>query len=482
VKAGWALLRRRDLGLLWAGGLISETGDWLLLVGLPIWVLQLTGSSLVTATVFLVGLLPSLVVGPLAGVLVDRWDRRRTLVAVSLAQAAFLLPLLAVDGQDRLWIVYLVMAVEAALGQLNDPARNALVPALVPADDRVAANALVNVNGNLARLVGGPLGGILVELAGLPGLVVADAVSFLAGAALIALIRPRSDLPVARLDAPPARSGPPVERSGPPVERSDPLLARWSAPSPGQGPRRGSLPAEPTGRARLSTAPDPGPAGEARRLAGEWVDGLRVTLGDRGLRWGLVVNGLAGVAQGIFTVLFVLFVARVLGGDGADVGLLRGVQAIGGLVGGVLVVGLARRLAPGRLLGVSLLVFAAIDLAIWNGPVVTTSGWLYLGLFVAAGIPGIGVLTGLTALVQERAADAYLGRVFATYLGSFNGLMALGMLLAGLLGDAVGVVAVLNGQAALYLLAGVIALATLGPRLRAGGYPRAEKRARMPLA
>jgi MFS family permease len=78
MKAGWALLRRRDFGLLWAGGLISETGDWFLLVGLPFWVLQETGSSLVTASVFLVGLLPGLVVGPLAGVLVDRWDRRRT--------------------------------------------------------------------------------------------------------------------------------------------------------------------------------------------------------------------------------------------------------------------------------------------------------------------------------------------------------------------------------------------------------------------
>jgi MFS family permease len=188
VKAGWALLGRRDFGLLWAGGLISETGDWFLLVGLPVWALQVTGSSLVTATVFLVGLLPSLVVGPLAGVLVDRWDRRRTLVAVSLAQAAFLLPLLAVDGRDQLWILYLVMAVEASLAQLNDPARNALVPALVGGDDLVGANALIGLNGNLARLVGSPLGGILVELAGLPGLVIGDAATFLAGAALIGLV------------------------------------------------------------------------------------------------------------------------------------------------------------------------------------------------------------------------------------------------------------------------------------------------------
>ena len=420
MRAGWELLRRRDFGLLWAGGLISETGDWFLLVGLPVWVLQLTGSSLVTASVFLVGLLPGLVVGPLAGVLVDRWDRRRTLVAVSLAQAAFLLPLLAVDGRDRLWIVYLVMAVEAALAQLNDPARNALVPAMVARDELVGANALIGLNGNLARLAGSPLGGVLVEVAGLPGLVVGDAASFLLGAALIALVRP--------------------------------------GPAPAQ---------------------DPAATGG---MAREWVEGLRVTLGSRELRWGLVVNGLAGVAQGIFTVLFVLFVTRELGGDGADVGLLRGVQAVGGLLGGVLVVALARRMAAERLLGLSLLAFAAVDLAIWNGPLVTTAGWLYLGLFVAAGIPGIGVLTGLTSLVQERTGEAYLGRVFATYLGSFNGLMALGMLLAGLLGDAVGVVAVLNGQAGLYLLAGLVAMATLGRRVEPDAYPRVSKRARMPLA
>jgi MFS family permease len=463
MKAGWALLRRRDFGLLWAGGLISETGDWFLLVGLPYWVLRETGSSLVTATVFLAGLLPGLVVGPLAGVLVDRWDRRRTLVAVSLAEAAFLLPLLAVDGRDRLWIVYVVIAVEATLAQLNDPARNALVPTLVPGDDLVGANALIGLNANVARLAGSPLGGILVEVAGLPGLVIGDAASFLLGAALIGLVRPGT------------------------AER-----ARSSRPSPSEGPRRGSVADGDAEGFRLSTAPVQGAAvqlgtaaeeagAEPRGVVGEWVDGLRVVAGDRELVWGLVVNGLAAVAQGIFTVLFVLFVTRVLDGDGADVGLLRGVQAIGGLLGGAVVVGLARRLEPGRLLGISLLVFAVIDLAIWNGPMVTTGDWLYLGLFVAAGIPGIGFLTGLTALVQERTEDAYLGRVFATYYGAFNGLMALGMLLAGLLGDAVGVVPVLNGQAGLYLLAGLVAVATLG-RARPAGYPRTSKRARMPLA
>ncbi|HYJ71885.1 MAG TPA: MFS transporter, partial [Actinomycetota bacterium] len=131
MKAGWALLRRRDFGLLWSGGLISETGDWFLLVGLPVWVLQVTGSSLVTATVFLVGLLPGLVVGPLAGVLVDRWDRRRTLVAVSLAQAASLLPLLAVDGRGDLWIVYAVTFGYGLLTYLTSACGSGLIKDLV---------------------------------------------------------------------------------------------------------------------------------------------------------------------------------------------------------------------------------------------------------------------------------------------------------------------------------------------------------------
>ena len=194
-RAGLALLRRRDFGLLWTGGLVSDTGDWLLLIGLPLYVLQVTGSSLGTAAVFIAGLLPTPVVGPLAGVLADRWDRRRTLVVTSLAQAALLLALLAVHGRDQLWIVYLVTAAEAALAQLFDPAKNALLPSLAEPDQLVSANALLGLNVNLGRLLGSSLGGVVMVTAGLRGVVIGDAVSFLVGAALIAWMRARPAVP-----------------------------------------------------------------------------------------------------------------------------------------------------------------------------------------------------------------------------------------------------------------------------------------------
>ncbi len=99
-------LRNPSFARLWLGGLVSDLGDWMLLIGLPVFVFQLTGSALTTATVFVVETVPALLAGQVAGVLVDRVDRRRILIAGTLLQAILLLPLLAViDGRrpvDRL--------------------------------------------------------------------------------------------------------------------------------------------------------------------------------------------------------------------------------------------------------------------------------------------------------------------------------------------------------------------------------------------
>ena len=118
----WRLLRRRpDLARLVGASLVSLTGDWLVAVGLTYAVYDLTGSTMASAGVFLTSLLPQVLVGLVAGVLVDRWDRRRTMIVANLLLAVGLLPLLLVDGAGLIWVVYPVLVFEAVLETLFLP-------------------------------------------------------------------------------------------------------------------------------------------------------------------------------------------------------------------------------------------------------------------------------------------------------------------------------------------------------------------------
>src|SRR5919112_881218 len=92
----FSLLRQRNFSLLWFGGLISFIGDWVLIVALPVYVYTLTNSVLATGLMFMVAVLPSIAIGSFAGVFVDRWDRRRTLIVTNLLAAPLLLLLFAV--------------------------------------------------------------------------------------------------------------------------------------------------------------------------------------------------------------------------------------------------------------------------------------------------------------------------------------------------------------------------------------------------
>ena len=80
----FSVLRQRHFTLLWAGQLVSMLGDWIVLVALPFYVYQHTGSALATGLMFIVETLPRLFLGSLAGVFVDRWDRRKTMIAADL--------------------------------------------------------------------------------------------------------------------------------------------------------------------------------------------------------------------------------------------------------------------------------------------------------------------------------------------------------------------------------------------------------------
>ena len=253
-------LRNADFRSLWLAGLISDAGDWLLFIALPIVVYRETGSALGTSLAFLIELAPGIGFAAVVGRLADRWDRRRMLLAVSLLQALALLPLLFVHDRSQLPVVYAVIFGQATLAALFDPAKNALLPTLLPADELVSANALVALSQNFGRLLGGPLGGLLLVLGDLRLIAAADLISYLLAAALIARLRPR-------------------------------LRARSGSP----------------GRRRRSPVP-------AAFLAG---------LRGRRVRASLLVAFIGQIAQGIFVVLFVLFVAQRLHGGSAEIGLLR---------------------------------------------------------------------------------------------------------------------------------------------------------------
>ena len=181
------------------------------------------------------------------------------------------------------------------------------------------------------------------------------------------------------------------------------------------------------------------------------------------IRGGLAVIFATSLAQGLFVVLFVVFVARVLHGDAAEIGLLRGVQAIGAIAGGLLLA-VVGRLAPGRLTALAATVFGVLDLAIWNAPRLSTAVPIYVALFIAAGVPGIAMVTGLLTLLQTATSDGQRGTVFAAFGVAASVGQAIGMIGGGLLGDRLGVVTVLNGQGALYLVAGAIAAVWLTGR------------------
>ena len=184
------LLRQRNFGLLWLAGFISMTGDWVLMVGLPVEVYRRTGSTLATAGMMLAWLVPTIVLGSIAGVFVDRWDRRRLMIVVNLLLAVTLLPLLAVDAAG-IWVAYVVLVLASCLEQLFEPAEVALLPNLLEGgqDQLVTANALSGMNRQLARIIGPTIGGITVAAGGLAAVTVVDAVSFVVAAGLILAIR-----------------------------------------------------------------------------------------------------------------------------------------------------------------------------------------------------------------------------------------------------------------------------------------------------
>lgn len=403
-----ALLRQRNFALLWFGGLISMIGDWVLFVALPMHVYKLTGSALATSGTLVALVVPDILLGSVAGVFVDRWDRKRTMVVGNVLMGLSLLPLLIVDSAEWVWLAYIVAATQSIVGQFFGPAENALLPRLVGEGSLLQANALNRLNNNLGRLLGPPLGGAAAGLFGLGGVALIDTASFLIAAVLISLVTVSGKVDrVSDPDAPGA------------------ALARW------------------------------------RSIWHEWLRGLALIRQRRLLAVLFSIRGITSLGEGVFGVMFIIWFSEAVGGGAREFGLLMSAQAVGGLMGGLLAGRVGTVLSPARLYGAGLALFGLLDLALFNYPLFFSGFWVGIVLMVLVGMPTVGTGAAENTMLQSGVADEYRGRIFGALGTSSALLMLTGTLVAGSLGDTIGPTTLLNIQGGAYVAAGMLALLML---------------------
>ena len=167
---------------LWLGQLVSNLGDTLNYVALVVLVFRLSHSGLAVSGLVVFEIVPTLLLGPLAGVLIDRFDRQRLLIATDLMRA---LLILALAVTHVVWGVYAISALLAAASTLFNPALQVIMPALLSDEERLAANSVAWSSGRLVQIIGASVAGGLIAWAGTTPAFLVNAASFAFSAVML---------------------------------------------------------------------------------------------------------------------------------------------------------------------------------------------------------------------------------------------------------------------------------------------------------
>jgi MFS family permease len=186
-----------DFARLWIAQVISLLGDWFNTIVLSALVSQYTnGSGLAVSGFLLARFIPPLVISPFAGVLVDRFDRKRLLIISDMSRAIVVLLLLLANSPEYLWLIYVLTVIQFCFSAVFDPGRNAIMPSLLPQTDLVIANTLSSVTWSFMLAVGAIIGGVVAALFGTATALLIDACSFAISALFISQIRQRPEYSV----------------------------------------------------------------------------------------------------------------------------------------------------------------------------------------------------------------------------------------------------------------------------------------------
>ncbi|HET9017031.1 MAG TPA: MFS transporter, partial [Thermomicrobiaceae bacterium] len=406
----------RDFLHLWVAATVSQLGSQVTLLALPLAaVLDLHADAVQMGLLMAAGTAPSLLVGLLAGAWVDRLRRRPLLIAADLGRAALLatIPVAWLLGALHMELLYVVSFLAGLLTVFFDVAQLALVPALVSRGALVAASSRLRASDATAQVAGPGLAGVLVGAVGAPLAIVADAASFLASAGLIVRIRAQEV---------------------------------------------------------------PRPAEVQPRLRREIGEGLRVVLGSPYLRAMAGASATTSLFGYVFLAVYVLYLDRDLHLGPTAIGLVFGCGGVGSLLGSALAEPAARRFGTGATIVAGRILFGlgglTIPLAIYFPrhalPLVLASEFLQWGMLVIADVNQLGLRLALTPARLQ-------GRVNATVRFLTAGMVPIGSLIGGALGQVLGYPTALVVGALGMLTAAAWFAGSPVPRLRAMPDPAGEE-------
>lgn len=286
------LLQIRDFRYLWSAQVLSDFGDNLTALTLLILIQRLTGSTVAIAGLMVAIALPTLLFGTLAGVYVDRIDRRRAMLVSDLLRAVVVLAFLFVRSPEMLPAIYAIAFVQAAIGTVFNPARAAFLPRIVEPERLLAANSVSQTSRIVFNLLGTGAAGVLAAVGDtLAPAFIVDSATFFISFLLISRIR---------------------------------------------------------------TAGDPEVGEQPSKVWAEMKAGFRVMISSRPLRAVLISLSVTMLGLGAVNVLFVPFLIEDLMVSEAFLGAIEASQVAGMVISGSVVAVLAAKLRPSSLVSVGL--------------------------------------------------------------------------------------------------------------------------------
>ena len=187
TQAGYLELVRTNVHFrrLWLGNLISQLGDWFNTIALYSLIDSLTGSPLALGAVFLFKLLPWSFASPIAGILVDRYNRRWVMIISDLLRAVVVLGFLWIDDPSHVTFIFILITLQVVLGSVFSPAKNASIPNITAPRELLTANALSSATWSVMLALGAGLGGLATEYLGTDTVFILDSLTYLISAAFI---------------------------------------------------------------------------------------------------------------------------------------------------------------------------------------------------------------------------------------------------------------------------------------------------------